>query len=94
MADFTSDFWNLYIAVISVVSVLGCGVFLFAQTKRRTTGDKVDTTGHVWDETLAEYNNPLPRWHKSDYFTIWTMSCLYMEPGLSRPKGTTNSVRP
>ena len=21
-----------------------------------------DTTGHVWDEDLREYNNPLPRW--------------------------------
>ena len=21
-----------------------------------------ETTGHVWDETLQEFNNPLPRW--------------------------------
>lgn len=23
---------------------------------------KVETTGHVWDEDLKEFNNPLPRW--------------------------------
>lgn len=23
---------------------------------------EVETTGHVWDANLQEYNNPLPRW--------------------------------
>jgi len=90
MADFTSDFWNLYIAVITVVSVLGCAVFLFAQTKRRTTGDKVDTTGHVWDETLAEYNNPLPRWWMWLFYLTIVFSLAYLAfyPGLGSFHGS------
>ena len=31
-------------------------------TKRLAPGQKADVMGHVWDENLEEYNNPLPRW--------------------------------
>ncbi|RPI42557.1 MAG: cytochrome-c oxidase, cbb3-type subunit III [Betaproteobacteria bacterium] len=90
MADFSSDFWNVYVAVITVVSIVGCGIFLFAQTKRRTAGDKVDTTGHVWDETLAEYNNPLPRWWMWLFYITIVFSLAYLAfyPGLGSFSGS------
>ena len=90
MADFTSDFWNVYVALITVISILGCGVFLFAQTKRRTTGAKVDTTGHVWDEDLAEYNNPLPRWWMWLFYITIVFSLAYLAfyPGLGSFNGS------
>ena len=28
MSEFTSGFWDLYVVVLSVVSILACGVFL------------------------------------------------------------------
>ena len=31
-------------------------------SKRKAPGAKPELHGHVWDEDLAEYNNPLPRW--------------------------------
>jgi cytochrome c oxidase cbb3-type subunit 3 len=31
-------------------------------TEPKKTEGQVETTGHVWDENLEEYNNPLPRW--------------------------------
>jgi len=38
-------------------------------TKDPITG--VETTGHVWDDTLQEFNNPLPAWWLwAFYFTI------------------------
>jgi cytochrome c oxidase cbb3-type subunit 3 len=88
MADFTSDFWNVYIAVISIVSIVGCGVFLFAQTKPRT--GKLDTTGHVWDETLAEYNNPLPRWWMWLFYItiVFSLGYLVFYPGLGSFQGS------
>ena len=35
MADFTSEFWNYYVALISLVSMAGCGVFLWLQSRKR-----------------------------------------------------------
>ena len=63
MSDFTSDFWSVYVAVLTVVSIIACGILLYVMGRMRVVkGKSPDTTGHVWDEDLAEYNNPLPRW--------------------------------
>ena len=64
MADFTSNFWNLFVIVITIISILACGVFLYflSRTKIQVKDGKVETTGHTWDENLQEFNNPLPRW--------------------------------
>ncbi|MCE7929386.1 MAG: hypothetical protein DYG91_12980 [Chloroflexi bacterium CFX7] len=34
MSDFYSVFWDYYVAIITAVSVIGCGVFLWMQSKR------------------------------------------------------------
>jgi len=62
MSEFTSGFWDLYISIITLVSILACGVLLVAQSRRRVAGGQAETTGHTWDGDLGEYNNPLPRW--------------------------------
>jgi len=61
MSDFTSGFWSFYIGIITLVSILACGVLLQSMSRRRAPTDP-DNTGHVWDEDLIENNNPLPRW--------------------------------
>jgi cytochrome c oxidase cbb3-type subunit 3 len=62
MSDFTSEFWNYYVAGITLVSILACLVLLWISgtTKAETLQD--NTTGHVWDGDLKEMNNPLPKW--------------------------------
>ena len=62
MSDFTSGFWNIYVAGITLVSILACLVLLWISgtTKAETLHD--NTTGHVWDGDLKEMNNPLPKW--------------------------------
>jgi cytochrome c oxidase cbb3-type subunit 3 len=62
MSDFTSDFWHLYVAGLTILSILACLVLLWISgtTKVKASGD--NTTGHTWDEDLKEMNNPLPRW--------------------------------
>ncbi len=65
MSDFTSDFWGFYVAILTVLSILACLALLVAmsrQTVKKDASGKIVTTGHVWDEDLAEYSNPLPRW--------------------------------
>ena len=89
MSQFASGFWDVYIAIVSVVSIVACAVFLRSQSKRRVPG-KVDTTGHVWDEDLAEYNNPLPRWWSwLFYLTVaFALAYLVLYPGLGSWPGT------
>jgi cytochrome c oxidase cbb3-type subunit III len=62
MSDFISDFWHLYVAGITLVSILACAILLYISgtTKAATHAD--NTTGHVWDGDLKEMNNPLPKW--------------------------------
>jgi cytochrome c oxidase cbb3-type subunit III len=59
-------------------------VFLWSQTTRRVPGEKIDTTGHVWDEDLQEWNNPLPRWWMWLFVITVVFSAIYLAlyPGL------------
>ena len=61
---FTSNFWNLWIIVLTLANVLACWWLIRWTSKPRPGEANVgDVTGHKWDEdTLTEYNNPLPRW--------------------------------
>ncbi len=88
MSQFTSSFWDLYIALITIVSIVACAVFLFAQQSARASAS--EKTGHTWDEDLAEYNNPLPGWWRwLFYITIaFGLGYLVLYPGLGSWKGT------
>lgn len=91
MSDFTSGFWNVYIAIVTVVSVLGCAVLLWTQSKAKVAARQgTDTTGHVWDETLAEYNNPLPNWWRWLFYItiVFAFGYLAYFPGLGSFGGT------
>jgi len=90
MSQFTSGFWDLYISIITVVSIIACAVFLSSQSRKKVTADKGSTTGHTWDEDLAEYNNPLPGWWRwLFYITIaFGLTYLVLYPGLGSWRGT------
>jgi cytochrome c oxidase cbb3-type subunit 3 len=88
MTEFTSGFWDVYIAVLAVVSIVACGVFLKSQSVRRPVSE--ETTGHKWDDDLAEYNNPLPRWWSWLFYItiVFSLGYLVLYPGLGSWKGT------
>jgi cytochrome c oxidase cbb3-type subunit 3 len=88
MTDFTSDFWSVYVAVITLVSIVACAVFLKTQSFRPR--GSVETTGHKWDEDLAEYNNPLPRWWSWLFYITIVFGLVYLAlyPGLGAWRGT------
>jgi cytochrome c oxidase cbb3-type subunit 3 len=93
MSDFNSGFWHWYIAGISLVSILGCGVLLYLQsTARPPKGQKVELHGHVWDEDLTEYNNPLPRWWMWLFYITIVFALVYLAfyPGLGNFAGRFN----
>ena len=82
MSDFVSDFWSPYITVMALAGILGCGVFLWLQSRARLAPGQ--TMGHVWDETLEEYNNPLPNWWRWMFFLtiFFSLGYLVVYPGL------------
>ena len=90
MADFISGFWSSYITIIALVSVIACGVFLKAMSTRKlAAGEKPGTTGHTWDEDLAEYNNPMPAWWMWLFYItiVFALGYLAYYPGLGSYKG-------
>lgn len=85
MADFTSGFWSWFVAILTLVSIIGCAVFLWTQTTTTVKkGESVGTTGHSWDEDLAEWNNPLPAWWRNLFYITIVFSLVYLVlfPGL------------
>jgi cytochrome c oxidase cbb3-type subunit 3 len=93
VSDFTSEFWTWYISIITVVSILACGVFLWKLTTRKLApGEKPGTMGHVWDENLEEYNNPLPNWWRWLFYITIVFSLIYLVlyPGLGSFGGVLN----
>jgi cytochrome c oxidase cbb3-type subunit III len=85
MSEFVSPFWDVAVAVVTMVSIVACAVFLKSQSV--TTSGK--TTGHTWDEDLAEYNNPLPSWWRWMFYITIAFSIIYLilYPGLGSWKG-------
>lgn len=47
----------------------------------------VETTGHVWDDTLQEFNNPLPRWWLWAFYGTIIFSLVYWVIYPSWPTG-------
>ncbi len=90
MSDFVSDFWNMYVIVIVLASILACAVLLIVQGKATFTPGK--TMGHVWDETLEEYNNPMPKWWSWMFVITVVFALVYLAlyPGLGNFKGMLN----
>ncbi|RFB73045.1 MULTISPECIES: cytochrome-c oxidase, cbb3-type subunit III [unclassified Herbaspirillum] len=95
MSDFTSGFWNIYITSLTIISIIGCGVLLWSQSKvkveKKPDQDPatVGTTGHVWDGDLTELNTPMPRWWMWLFYLtiVFALVYLYLYPGLGTYAG-------
>ena len=88
MSDFTSGFWSLFVAGITLVSIVACALLLLSMSRKRVASDP-DTTGHVWDDDLDEYNNPLPRWWIWLFVItiVFSIGYLWFYPGLGTWSG-------
>ena len=88
MSQFTSQFWDVYVEILSLVSIVACAVFLRSQSVRKVPG-AAPTTGHTWDEDLAEYNNPLPQWWSWLFYitVVFAIAYLVLYPGLGSWRG-------
>jgi len=92
MSDFTNEFWNGFIIVLTLLGVFGCGVLLYAQSVHKVSADHkgpVGTTGHIWDEDLTELNTPMPRWWMWLFYItiVFSLAYLVLYPGLGTYAG-------
>ena len=91
MADFSSSFWNWYIAIPTIVGVVGLiALLVWLSVGAAPSGGKVETMGHVWDDDLEELNNPLPRWWLILFYITVFFSAGYLAwyPGLGEFRGS------
>jgi len=88
-----NTFWNWWVIIISVVSILGCW-WLLHWTKG--VGDEKtddsglgEDSGHVWDDNIHELNTPLPRWwlHLFNITIVFALIYLAFFPGLGNFAG-------
>lgn len=90
MADFVSSFWNGYVMVLVALSLAFCVFILVTNMGKGTEkGGKAELHGHVWDETLAEYNNPLPQWWMYLFWITVIFAVVYLSlyPGFGNVQG-------
>ena len=96
MSDFTSDFWNWYIIVLTLASVGYCAWLLWKMSKAKVQpgqpaagGQGPELMGHTWDGDLAEYNNPLPAWWMWLFWITIVFGLVYVAlyPGLGKFPG-------
>lgn len=90
MADFDSGFWNVWIILPTIggLAAMFWLIFWLGGT-RGEPGAKVETMGHVWDENLEEYNNPLPKWWLNMFYItlFFAIGYLALYPGLGSFQG-------
>jgi cytochrome c oxidase cbb3-type subunit 3 len=82
-----SDFWSIWIIVLTVVSIVGITWILFAN--RKTTAVSEDqTTGHEYDG-ITELDNPLPAWwfYMFVFTILWGIGYLIFYPGMGKFAG-------
>lgn len=86
MPDFTSKFWSFFIIIVTVLSFIALFWLIgkFKGGKKVVPGEAQDTTHHVWDEDLQEYNNPLPGWWLNLFYITLVFGVIYLllYPGL------------
>ena len=74
-----SSFWNWYIILIAAANLLGCWWLIRWTAKPRPGEVGVgETTGHVWDGNLTEYNKPMPRWWLYLFYITIVFAFVYL----------------
>ena len=85
-----SSFWSLYIVLLTGANIAAAW-WLIRWTAKPRKGEvaATETTGHVWDENLTEYNKPMPRWWLYLFYLsiIFAVIYLILYPGLGNFRG-------
>jgi len=82
---------SAFVIILTVLNIVGACWLMLSMRRRRGSDPApgAETTGHVWDGDLAEYNNPLPRWWLWLFFISVAFAIVYLVlyPGLGNFAG-------
>jgi len=84
--------WSIFVAALVVLNIGGCVALLWYTAHRRANQSvQAETTTHVWDGDLTEYNKPLPRWWINLFYLtiLFTIGYLVFYPGFGAFLGTS-----
>ncbi|EIV8496005.1 cytochrome-c oxidase, cbb3-type subunit III [Vibrio vulnificus] len=83
-----TTFWNLWIIVITVGTLVGCAVLLYWCAKDKMGVEEGADMGHEYDG-IRELNNPLPKWWTYLFVGTFIFAAVYLTlfPGLGNFKG-------
>lgn len=85
-----SSFWSLYIVLLTGANIAAAW-WLIRWTAKPRKGEvaATETTGHVWDENLTEYNKPMPRWWLYLFYLSIVFAVIYLilYPGMGNFRG-------
>lgn len=86
-----SSGWSIYIIILVAAHIVGYAWLLYSSSKMQADDhEDGETTGHVWDDDLTEYNNPLPKWWLYLFILtiLFAIGYLTLYPGMGNYKGT------
>ena len=88
-------FWSIYVITLTAVTIIASTWLLWVTSKKRSSGDtqsSTETTGHVWDGDLTEYNKPLPRWWINLFYLtiVFAIGYLIWYPSADKVDGRGN----
>lgn len=72
-----SSFWNIWVWVLSLGTIVGCFLLLRMCLKNFADVGEGEPTGHVYDG-IEELNNPLPKWWSTFFLLtiIWAVGYM------------------
>jgi hypothetical protein len=86
-----SSGFSVFVIVTTILNIVAAVWLLSGCASERDESQvTTDTTGHVWDGDLREYNNPLPRWWLWLFVlsVIFSIGYLVLYPGMGNVQGT------
>ncbi|WP_041418139.1 cytochrome-c oxidase, cbb3-type subunit III [Shewanella woodyi] len=83
-----TDFWSIWISVLTIVVIAGCFILLKLVSKNTTGVEEGESMGHSFDG-IEELNNPLPKWWSYMFYITIVFGVVYLAlyPGLGNYKG-------
>jgi len=83
-----SNFWSIWISVLTIVVIAGCFILLMVVNKNYTGVEEGKSMGHSFDG-IEELNNPLPKWWAYMFYLTIVFGVIYLAlyPGLGNYKG-------
>lgn len=86
-----TPFWSAVVTGLVIFNIVACLALLIWTARRspQEVATQGSDTGHVWDDDLREYNNPLPRWWLNLFVISIVFGCIYLAlyPGLGNFAG-------